>query len=156
MSLPITSLNTLTKISCVAIIGKMNNPMFIKNYTNEVDELKFHYLANISCDLIEAKITQSKYNDSYLGLLYIMEDLAVYGYLTNTKIKIIIILTISINPVKDMEMKQIFRKVHGVYSNLISNPFYDPDSRNTITSASFIKGIDKIVNTSFQNDVTYS
>jgi len=36
-----------------------------------------------------------------------MEDLAVYGYLTNTKIKIIIILTISINPVKDMEMKQV-------------------------------------------------
>ncbi|KAG4104693.1 Sedlin [Neocallimastix lanati (nom. inval.)] len=152
----LTSINTVTKVSCVAIIGKNNNPMFIKNYSNEVDELKFHYLANISCDLVEAKITQSKYNDSYLGLLYIMEDLAVYGYLTNTKIKIIIILTISINPVKDMEMKQIFRKVHNVYSNLISNPFYDPDSRNTITSKSFIKGIDKIVNTSFQNDVTYS
>lgn len=150
----LTSINTVTKVSCVAIIGKNNNPMFIKNYSNEVDELKFHYLANISCDLVEAKITQSKYNDSYLGLLYIMEDLAVYGYLTNTKIKIIIILTISINPVKDMEMKQIFRKVHNVYSNLISNPFYDPDSRNTITSKSFIKGIDKIVNISFQNGIT--
>jgi len=38
--------------------------MFIKNYSNEVDELKFHYLANISCDLIEAK-------SKYLYFLYV-------------------------------------------------------------------------------------
>jgi len=44
-----------------------------------------------------------------------MEDLAVYGYLTNTKIKIIIILTISINPVKDMEMKQVIWKDKQIY-----------------------------------------
>jgi len=41
--------------------------MFIKNYSNEVDELKFHYLANISCDLVEAKsIYQYIYIYKYL------------------------------------------------------------------------------------------
>ncbi|KAG4095296.1 hypothetical protein H8356DRAFT_1323383 [Neocallimastix lanati (nom. inval.)] len=79
----LNSINTVTKICSVTIIEKTNNPMFIKNYSNE-----------------------------------------------------------------------ILRKVHAVYSNLILNPFNDPDSGNTITSTSFIKGIDKIVNISFQNGIT--
>jgi len=50
--------------------------MFIKNYSNEVDELKFHYLANISCDLVEAKSIY-QYIYIYINILLIIYSINI-------------------------------------------------------------------------------
>lgn len=42
--------------------------------------------------------------DCYLGLLYTMEDVAVYGYITPLKVKIILALALTDSVVKDLEI----------------------------------------------------
>ncbi|CAG8456168.1 283_t:CDS:2 [Diversispora eburnea] len=44
------------KIQCIAIIGKMNNPLYIKNFTDTHPDLKYHYIAHTSIDVIEERI----------------------------------------------------------------------------------------------------
>jgi hypothetical protein len=50
-----------------------------------------------------------KAQDMYLGVLFSMEDLSVYGYMTNTKIKFIIVLTVPDVIIKDLDMKNVRR-----------------------------------------------
>lgn len=47
--------------------------------------------------------------DCYLGLLYAMEDVAVYGYITPLKVKIILALALSDSVVRDAEINMVSR-----------------------------------------------
>ncbi len=85
-----------------------------------------------------------KNTDSYLGLLNSLEDSVVYGYVTNTKIKFIVIMEIMEGYIRDTEMKTIFTRMHEAYVALVSNPFFDPESSHMITSPSFIQNLDRI------------
>ncbi|KAI9090441.1 Sedlin [Phlyctochytrium arcticum] len=128
--------------NCVAVIGKTNNPLYIKNFSSTHQDLKYHYIAHTSIDIIEERIsTNAKHTDQYLGLLFAMEDLAVFGYITNTRIKFIVVIGLADVVIKDQEMKNLFRKIHAAYMNLVSNPFYDPESRKPINSNRFEKSI---------------
>ncbi|KAF8980996.1 hypothetical protein BGZ46_003370, partial [Entomortierella lignicola] len=91
-------------ISCIAIIGKQNNPLYIKNFNPSHADLKYHYIAHTSCDVMEERAAM-KAQDMYLGALFSMEDLSVYGYMTNTKIKFITVLTVPDVIIKDLDMK---------------------------------------------------
>lgn len=53
--------------------------------------------------------TLTKHTECYLGLLYAMEDVAVYGYMTPLKVKIVAALALSDNVVKDADMVQLFK-----------------------------------------------
>jgi len=64
-----------------------------------------------------------KAGDCYLGLLYTMEDVAVYGYITPLKVKIVLALALSDSVVKDLDIIAIFKAMHMAYFNAISNPF---------------------------------
>ncbi|KAI8353888.1 Sedlin [Mortierella sp. GBAus27b] len=130
-------------ISCIAIIGKQNNPLFIKSFTSSQPDLKYHYIAHISCDVIEERAV-SKAQDMYLGTLFSMEDLAVYGYMTNSKIKFITVLNMPDVTIKDLDMKNIFRRIHSAYVNHACNPFYDIDSQKMIKSKKFDEEIESI------------
>lgn len=65
-------------------------------------------------------------NDPYLGFLYPIEDLRVYGYASTTKVKFIAVL--DDEDVKDAEMKAFFRRLHGLYVDTVCNPFHSPDT----------------------------
>jgi len=45
--------------------------------------------------------------EAYLGLLYTMDDVAVYGYITASKVKIILALSLSDTVVKDVEVVNV-------------------------------------------------
>lgn len=45
-----------------------------------------------------------KSTECYLGLLYAMEDVAVYGYITPLKVKIVVALALSDSVVRDAEV----------------------------------------------------
>lgn len=45
-----------------------------------------------------------KATDCYLGLLYTMEDVAVYSYITPLKVKIILALALTDSIVKDLDI----------------------------------------------------
>ncbi|KAI8099230.1 Sedlin, N-terminal conserved region-domain-containing protein [Halteromyces radiatus] len=133
-------------ISCIAIIGKQNNPLFIKNFSSTHPDLKYHYIAHTSIDIIEERVTNGpKQLDLYLGLLYAMEDLAVYGYMTNTKVKFIVVISVTDGVIRDTDMKAIFRKIHQAYVSHVCNPFYTMDSQNTtLSSPHFLHTIESI------------
>ena len=135
-------------IACIAIVGKQNNPLYPRNFTSNHPDLKYHYIAHTACDSVDerANATQ-KSGDPYLGLLYTVEDLAIYGYMTNTRIKFIVVVSVAENIVKDTDMRSVFKKIHASYIALVSNPFYDADTTRTITSPKFHKWIDSIVAT---------
>ncbi|KNC98983.1 uncharacterized protein SPPG_09330 [Spizellomyces punctatus DAOM BR117] len=132
-------------VNCIAIIGKLNNPLYIKNFSQSHQDLKYHYIAHTSIDIIEERISAAaKHTDQYLGLLYAMEDLAVFGYITNTRIKFILVISLADVIIKDQDMKNLFRRIHNAYVNLVSNPFYDPDSKKPIVSTRFEQAMREI------------
>jgi hypothetical protein len=52
-------------IECIAVIGKNNNPLYVKNFTNRPD-LDLHYFVYISLDAIEERCIKSHLStDSY-------------------------------------------------------------------------------------------
>ncbi|CAO3693266.1 unnamed protein product [Rhizopus microsporus] len=73
-----------------------------------------------------------------------MEDLAVYGYITNTRVKIIAVVSVTDGIIRDADMKALFRKIHSAYVANVCNPFYNVDSQKPITSKSFTKAIESI------------
>ena len=62
--------------------------------------------------------SDTKHFDMYLGLLYVLEDLAVYGYMTNTRIKFVLMVPSTDSIIKDQEMKSV-NNMHQAYFNLI-------------------------------------
>jgi hypothetical protein len=81
----------------------------------------------------------------YLGLLYALEDLMVYGYVTNTKIKFIVVLGITDTAVRDVDMRILMRRLHAAYSAWVCNPFMHLDSAKLIRAPLFDQAIDHLV-----------
>ncbi|XP_022344322.1 trafficking protein particle complex subunit 2-like protein [Crassostrea virginica] len=124
---------------CVAVIAKENYPLFIKTIPTE-NELKFYYTVHTSLDVVEEKISSLGKNSSdlrelYLGLLYPTEDYKVYGYVTNTKVKFVIVVESINSSLRDNEIRSMFRKLHNAYVDMLCNPFYTPGEN--ITSPTF-------------------
>ncbi|KAI9299601.1 Sedlin, partial [Cunninghamella echinulata] len=130
-----------------------NNPLFIKNFSSTHPDLKYHYIAHTSIDVIEERVNNGpKHLDLYLGLLYAMEDLAVYGYMTNTKVKFIVVVSVTDGTIRDTDMKTIFKKIHNAYVSQVCNPFYNMTENqpfdDLLPTSSFLKSIELIGNAS--------
>ncbi|KAH7518396.1 hypothetical protein FEM48_Zijuj09G0167200 [Ziziphus jujuba var. spinosa] len=80
-------------------------------------------------------------NETFLGLLYPTENYKVYGYLTNTKVKFILVTTDL--DVKDADVRNYFRSFHAAYVDAVSNPFHVPGKK--ITSKTFAERVTNIV-----------
>ncbi|ETI38586.1 hypothetical protein F441_15556 [Phytophthora nicotianae CJ01A1] len=132
-------------IACVAVIGAANSPLYIRTFGEEGEDLGFHYIAHVSLDVIEEKlrgagITSSK-DDMYLGSLGPIEDYRVYGYVTNTSVKFVVVLQDT--PVRESELRPFFAEVHRLYVNAMSNPFAPLGER--LTSQTFDKRVSNLV-----------
>jgi len=127
---------------CIAVIGKDNSPLYIRCSSPD-QELGFHYSLHTSLDVVEEKISQTgagtknanDHRELYLGSLYSTEHQKVFGYVTNTKIKFIIIVDSTSTSLRDNETRQMFRRLHTAYTNILANPFYVPGDK--IDSAKF-------------------
>jgi len=138
------------KIVCTAVVGKANNPLYIRSFDPLIETLKFHYIVHTSLDVVEEKDSMlsspqpgktKPSGDMYLGLLCPTEDYKVYGYITNTKNKLVVI--VDDYDVKEHDIKAFFKSYHGIFADAVCNPFYTPDEK--ITSRKFDKEIVKLV-----------
>ncbi|CAA2933700.1 trafficking particle complex subunit 2 [Olea europaea subsp. europaea] len=82
------------------------------------------------------------FNETFLGLLYPTENYKVYGYLTNTKVKFIMVTTDM--DVRDADVRNFFRRFHAAYVDAVSNPFHVPGKK--INSRTFAERFSTIVN----------
>lgn len=136
---------------CVAILDKSSSPLKLTTQ-NPTRELAFHYIVHASLDVIEEKWNNSPGShlatgtpgrtgnteaprELYLGLLYSTEQHKVFGYVTNTNIKFIIVVEASNASLRDNEIRQMFRKLRDAYTVALWNPFYTPGT--TIESKKF-------------------
>ncbi|GAA6064466.1 hypothetical protein JCM10212_001815 [Sporobolomyces blumeae] len=142
-------------ILAIAVLGKEGNPLAVRSFSQRRGgqaDLKWHYAAHTALDYFdERELPAAKTTEAYLGLLYAMEDYAVYGYQTNTRIKFVVVLGLADAVIRDVDVKIIFRAIHNAYIAYISNPFTTAlDSQNPaslaapIRSAKFLKAIDDI------------
>ncbi|KAL7979726.1 hypothetical protein Chor_004884 [Crotalus horridus] len=125
---------------CIAVIAKENYPLYIKSLPTE-NALKFHYTVHTSLDVVDEKVSALgkalvDQRELYLGLLYPTEDYKVYGYVTNSKVKFVMVVDSSNTALRDNEIRSMFRKLHNSYTDVMCNPFYNPgdqiQSRMTI------------------------
>ncbi|XP_050305325.1 trafficking protein particle complex subunit 2-like protein [Anthonomus grandis grandis] len=132
---------------CAAIVGKDNSPKYFC-CINPDEELHFQYKVLSSLDIIEEKLnpsnkTATDSRELYLGQLYSLETCKIYGYVTNTKIKFIIVVDSTNMSLRDNDIRSMFRKIHSEYADMVSNPFYIPGE--PITSKSFDTSIKSII-----------
>ncbi|KAF8076353.1 Sedlin, N-terminal conserved region-domain-containing protein [Lyophyllum atratum] len=113
------------RLNAVAFISPQNHPILIRTFAKQDEHsIKYHYIAHTSLDVIEERVNAGgKATECYLGLLYAMEDVAVYGYITPLKVKIVLALALSDSVVRDVEITMIFKALHMAYYSAISNPF---------------------------------
>jgi len=112
------------KLNAVAFISPQNYPILIRTFTKQEDPVKYHYIAHTSLDVIEERVTAGgKGCECYLGLLFAMEDVAVYGYITPLKVKIVTAFPLTDSVVRDVEIATIFKALHMAYYSSVSNPF---------------------------------
>uniref|UniRef100_A0A669C7Y5 Trafficking protein particle complex subunit 2-like protein n=2 Tax=Oreochromis TaxID=8139 RepID=A0A669C7Y5_ORENI len=93
-----------------------------------------------SLDVVEEKISAvgkalGDQRELYLGLLYPTEDYKVYGYVTNSKVKFVIVVDSSNTSLRDNEIRSMFRKLHNSFTDVMCNPFHNPG--DTIQSKAF-------------------
>ncbi|KAL5205910.1 hypothetical protein ABZP36_034119 [Zizania latifolia] len=141
-------------VVCVAVVGHQNNPLYLQSFTEADDALKLHHVVHCSLDVIDERVNNPKrnspaLNETFLGLLYPTENYKVYGYLTNTKAKFIMVTTDL--DVKDADARNFFRKFHAAYVDAVSNPFHVPGKK--IASRSFSARVSTIVR-SFSSGTT--
>ncbi|KXN90254.1 Trafficking protein particle complex subunit 2-like protein [Leucoagaricus sp. SymC.cos] len=128
------------KLNAVAFISPQSHPILIRTFTRQEEyAIKYHYIAHTSLDIIEERAwyevaAAGKAGDCYLGLLYTMEDVAVYGYITPLKVKIVLALALTDSVVKDLDIVTIFKAMHMAYFNVISNPFLKLDSNAELST----------------------
>lgn len=117
----------------VAYISPLNHPILIQTFTREKkNDLKYHYIAHTSLDVIEERSELStgtvdprlgsmnlirfsfpqvgpnnKSTECYLGLLYTLEDVAVYGYITPLKVKIVLTFDLTDAVVRDADVTMV-------------------------------------------------
>lgn len=72
----------------------------------------------------------------YLGLLYPTEEYRVYGYISNTHIKFVLVLD-EAAPRED-DLKRLFKRLHHLFVDVTSNPLYTHGL--PITSRKFDEG----------------
>ena len=147
------------RITGIALVDGNNRQLLLRNYSKKTPDLSYHQLVHAVLDVIEDNLVTAGSQapsltggrDLYMGLLYALEDLAIYGYVTNSRVKIIMIVSMvehqssavpspaapsslplspsvlsSAGPVREAEIKNMFKQLHNAYFAFISNPFYSP------------------------------
>lgn len=65
--------------------------MHLSVFTDTRDALSFHFLVHTTLDIFTSRLPSKANGDSDFGLLYAVDDeVALYGWLTNTGIKIVV------------------------------------------------------------------
>ncbi|ALC41479.1 CG9067 [Drosophila busckii] len=131
---------------CIAVIGKDNAPLYLA--TSDLErELDLQYHVHAALDVVEEKCLIGKgapeSKELYLGLLYSTENHKIYGFVTNSRVKFIVVIDSSNIALRENEVRAIFRNLHMLYTDAVCNPFYIPGEQ--LTSKKFDKAIQKLM-----------
>ncbi|CAM9145821.1 unnamed protein product [Choristocarpus tenellus] len=146
-------------IVCFAAIGRQNEPLFLRTYTDTDKEddgdsmLRLHNIVHSSLDVFNERRGNRRTNggvgggvgvgDMSLGHLCPIDEYRVYGYVTSTRVKLVAVLEDS-NVIREADLNKVFVTVHDFYVNYLRNPF-SPLAK-PIVSERFRLAVDRQVN----------
>lgn len=116
----------------VAIVNTANCPLLIRTSYDEVDkdkETNLIYLMHASLDIVQEKTEQPTSRDNFLGVLYQCEQYKIYGLLSTTKVKILLMLNqrYCYGQPRENDIRQTLKNIHKAYIDATAmNPFYKP------------------------------
>ncbi|TKX18710.1 sedlin-like protein 2 [Elsinoe australis] len=163
-------------IACIGVIGRHNNPLHIALFPADDEKeprnkLEFSFMLSSCLDIFEARMPSKPVGQDFGLLQAIDERLAMYGWLTNTGVKFVIVVDMegrtiepqsagrsaSVIGLKSSDLNPAFHAIHNAYINLLRNPFYNPDEHSPahqnaqrhagslqITSQTFIREVDRV------------
>jgi hypothetical protein len=108
------------------------------------DLLTYHFLMNAALDVFAARVPTKTNGDSDFGLLYAVDDAcALYGWLTNTGVKIVVAVEgpVGEGGVGEGDLKNVFHALQTAYISVVCNPFFDNDETRPITSRRFVADV---------------
>lgn len=175
------------KVQFVSLISRNDRPLYIQSFDDNFDQfdsknankfLQYNFLSHMALDIFASPSSlsfreQQQNIDDNGGvlLLFIQDDVAVYGYETNNGLKIILGLgnaekeqpedNDETKPVyKKVKLKDLFALIHKRYLRTICNPFANlqagpEESEAVLQSPSFDKGVKKLVD-DWNNDVVWT
>eukprot|EP00727_Mastigamoeba_balamuthi_P012178 m51a1_g7583 putative trafficking protein particle complex subunit 2-like (146) ;mRNA; f:193312-193889 len=115
-------------VHCLAVVGKNNNPIYLRAFRDSDDKLRHHYTVHASLDVVEERVSSGGRADPYLGLLFPTDDSRVFGYLTATKVKFILVTDESFE-LREGHLKKFFKRIHTAYADAVCNPFHVMDGK---------------------------
>ncbi|KAF9055059.1 trafficking protein particle complex 2 [Hymenopellis radicata] len=124
------------RVNAVAFIAANNHPLLIRSFAE--NPLKYHYIAHTALDVIDERVAASPKN-SYLGLLYSIDDVAVYAYITPLNLKIVLAFALADAVIPDIKVHMIFKALHMAYYRASSNPFLTLDPSTPMSSPKWKK-----------------
>ncbi|ORY08925.1 Sedlin [Clohesyomyces aquaticus] len=140
--------NRVPSIACIGVLGKHNNPLHISLFPpEERAPLEFQFLLSSCLDIFEARLPHKTLDQDFGLLQAVDERLAMYGWLTNTGVKFVIVVDMEGRPataldsksttavgIRDSDLKPAFRALQTAYIMLLRNPFYNPDDHSPLTA----------------------
>ncbi|SJX62543.1 uncharacterized protein SRS1_13390 [Sporisorium reilianum f. sp. reilianum] len=125
------------RMKALAIVSPKSGPIYVRQFGNTSAEstaadLRYHYFAHAALDVMDERSGASSSSSSasranseqYLGLLYTLEDLAIYGFQTCTRLRFLLMLSLADHAVRDIDMLTLFRAVFTSYLQYSANPFH--------------------------------
>eukprot|EP00919_Chromeraceae_sp_WS-2016_P058979 GHVR01140183.1.p1 GENE.GHVR01140183.1~~GHVR01140183.1.p1 ORF type:complete len:159 (+),score=29.72 GHVR01140183.1:143-619(+) len=124
------------------VVCPQNQPLCIRCFGNE-DELSMHFAVYCSIDYIEEKMQENAQSDPYLGYLcqgmsappsvpdprtspavaWELSEYRIYGYAVATGVKFVCVLLDKEVSGGDSAIKSLFKQMHKLYADTLSNPF---------------------------------
>ncbi|KAG7670310.1 hypothetical protein Ndes2526B_g00052 [Nannochloris sp. 'desiccata'] len=134
-------------ITSIAVVSPSNAPLYISIFNVPDDEsLRLQALMHSSLDVLEERVAHGCRQgpnappDFFLGLLSISNGFKVYGAISNTKRRFLVATTDGV--VREEDVKMVLAKIHTLYCDAASNPFYDPGM--PLDSPQFAKEVKKV------------
>jgi trafficking protein particle complex subunit 2 len=98
-------------VACIGFIGRSNNPLHISlfpatgtGYEADRDKLQYSFMLNSCLDIFEARMPTKGLTQDF-GLLHALDErIAMYGWLTNTGVKIVIVVDMEGSPAEGGKM----------------------------------------------------
>ncbi|ODV59495.1 Tca17p [Ascoidea rubescens DSM 1968] len=134
------------------IFGEELNTISLIQERKANEFLKYNFLSNMALDIFLSNFfSDSSSNDKASGfsnsntskLLFVQDGISVYGYESNTGLKIVI--GTSSNEISNKNLDLLFKNIHKAYLGLICNPFQSLDEKSLVTSKNFEAKIKCIV-----------
>ncbi|EGW35757.1 uncharacterized protein SPAPADRAFT_58960 [Spathaspora passalidarum NRRL Y-27907] len=156
-------------IQFVSIISRTDKPLYIQSFgiddtstdttENANKFLKYNFLSHMALDIFTSPESLSlrggqsqtqQQTDANVVLLFIQDQVMVYGYETNNGLKIIVGLDQSFVIQDQRILRQLFLDIHKCYLRTIFNPFSkvndeEDDDDSVLSTPTFDKNIKKIV-----------